>query len=140
MEKVERRSFVRVPYKSEVILKSQASRIDATIKNLCLAGGFINTKEEIEQDTEVEIEILFDDPLPADSNILNAKVVRIESEGIAVQFKGMSLNVYERLRDIIGDRYGDKEKVVSEFLKFMAQRKEDHANSCCCLPEYFIEL
>jgi len=140
MIKVERRSFARVPFESQVILKSQTSSIEATVKNLGLGGGFFNAREKIEQETDVEIEILFDDPLPADSNILNAKVVRIAPEGVAVQFKGMSLDVYERLRDIIGDMYGDKEKVVSEFLKFMSHSEEYHVRSCHCLPEYFIEF
>ncbi|MFZ0931555.1 MAG: PilZ domain-containing protein [Syntrophobacteraceae bacterium] len=119
MEKIERRSFVRVPFKSETILKSQDVRIEGTIKNLSIGGAFINTPEKIEQDTDVEIEIILDDPPPAVSVILSAKVVRLAPEGIAIKFTGMSLDVYERLRDVIADIQGDKRKVVEEFLKYM---------------------
>jgi PilZ domain len=119
MEKVDRRRFVRVPFKSETILKSQDARIEGTIKNLSFRGAFINTPEKIEQDTEVEIEIFLDDPPPAVSVILTAKVVRLAPEGIAIQFTGMYMDVYQRLRDIIADLHGDKKKVVAEFLKYM---------------------
>ena len=117
MEKVERRNFVRVPFKSETILKSKDARIEGTIKNLSLAGAFINTQEKIERDTEVEIEIILDDPPPAVIVIMSAKVVRLEPEGFAIQFRGMPMDAYERLRDVIADIHGDKRKAVAEFLK-----------------------
>jgi PilZ domain len=119
MEKVERRRFIRVPFKSETILKSKDAQIEGTINNLSLGGAFINTQEKIEQYTEVEIEFILHDPPPAVNVILSAKVVRLTPEGIAIQFTGMSMEVYERLRDIIADIHGDKKKVVAEFLKYM---------------------
>jgi len=119
MEKVDRRNFLRVPFKSETILKSQDARIVGTIENLSLAGAFINTQEKIEQDTEVEITIILDYPPPAVSVVMSAKVVRLAPEGIAVQFKGMPMDAFERLRDVIADIHGDKKKVVAEFLKYM---------------------
>jgi hypothetical protein len=119
MEKVERRNFVRVPFKSKTILKSQDARIEGTIKNLGLAGAFIITPDKIEQDTEVEIEIILDDSPPAVSVILSGKVARLAPEGIAIQFTGMYMDVYEQLRNVIADIHGDKRKVVEEFLKYM---------------------
>lgn len=119
MEKLERRNFLRVPFKSETILKYQDVRIEGKIENLSLVGAFVNTPEKIEQDTEIEIEIILEDPPPVVSVILNAKVVRLAPEGIAIKFTGMSMDVYERLRDIIADINGDKKKVVAEFLKYM---------------------
>jgi hypothetical protein len=119
MEKVERRRFVRVPFKSETILKTQDARIEGTINNLSFGGAFIKTQEKIEQDTEVEIEIILHEPPPAVNVILSAKVVRLAPEGIAIQFTGMSMDVYERLRDVIAGIHGDKKKVVAEFLKYM---------------------
>jgi len=119
MEKVERRTFVRVPFKSETILKTKDARIEGTINNLSLGGAFINTQERIEQDTEVEIEIILHDPPPDVNVILSAKVVRLAPKGIGIQFTGMSMDVYERLRDVIAYIHGDKRKVVEEFLKYM---------------------
>ena len=109
----------KVPFKSKTILKSKDARIEGTIMNLSIGGAFINTPEEIEEDTEVEIEIILDDPLPAVSVILSAKVVRLAPKGIAIQFTGMSMDVYERLRDVIADIHGEKRTVVAEFLKYM---------------------
>ena len=119
MQKVERRSFVRVPFKLETILKSEDARIEGTIANLSLGGAFINTQAKIEQNTEVEVEIILHDPQPEVNVVLSAKVVRLAPEGIAIQFTGMSMDVYERLRDVIAHIHGDKKKVVSEFLKYM---------------------
>ncbi|MGA2940079.1 MAG: PilZ domain-containing protein [Syntrophobacteraceae bacterium] len=119
MEKVERRRFVRVPFKSETILKTQDARIEGTINNLGLGGAFINTKGKIEQNTDVEIEIILHDPPPDVNVVLSAKVVRLAPEGIGIQFTGMSMEVYERLRDTIAGVHGDKKKVVAEFLKYM---------------------
>jgi hypothetical protein len=119
MEQVERRNFLRVQFKSETILKSRDVRIEGKIRNLSLAGAFITTREKIEQDTEVEVEIILDDPPPAVSVTLSAKVVRLEPEGVAIQFRGMPMDAYERLRDVISDIHGDKKRVVAEFLKYM---------------------
>jgi hypothetical protein len=119
MEKEERRNFVRVPFKFEAILKSQNAQVRGTIENVSLGGAFINTPGKIEQGTEVGIEILLDDLPPVLSVTLSAKVVRVVPEGIAIQFTGMSMEVFERLRDVIADIHGDKRKVVAEFLKYM---------------------
>jgi hypothetical protein len=119
MEKVERRRFVRVPFKSETILKTQDARIEGTINNLSFGDAFITTQGKIAENTEVEIEIILHDPPPAVNVILNAKVVRLAPQGIAIQFTGMSMDVYERLRDVIAGIHGDKKKVVAEFLKYM---------------------
>ena len=119
MEQVERRNFLRVQFKSETILKSRDVRIEGKIRNLSLAGAFITTREKIEQDTEVEVEIILDDPPPAVSVTLSAKVVRLEPEGVAIQFRGMPMDAYERLRDVISDIHGDKKRVVAVFLKYM---------------------
>ncbi len=119
MDNVERRNFLRVPFKSETILKTQDVRIEGKIKNLSLVGAFIETPEKMKRGTEVEIEFILDDPPPAVSVTLNAKVVRLEPEGIAIQFTGMSMEVYERLRDVIAEIHGDKRKVVAEFIKYM---------------------
>jgi hypothetical protein len=127
MEKVERRRFVRVPFKSETILKSQDARIEGTIKNLSLRGAFINTPEKIEQGAQIEIKIILDDSPPAVSVILSGKVVRVAPEGIGIQFTGMYMDAYERLRDVIADLHGDKRKVVAEFLKYM--NLEEHFKS-----------
>jgi len=97
MEEVENRSFVRVPFKSTTILKSQNVRIEGTIKNLSLAGAFINTREKIERDTEVEIEMIFDNAPSAVSVMLSGKVVRLEPEGIAIQFTDMSTGALARI-------------------------------------------
>jgi len=129
MERVERRSFVRVPFKSETILRTETANIQGTIKNLSLAGAFIKTHEKIEQHAEVEIEIILDDPPPAVNVMLSGKVMRIEPEGIAVQFTGMSMDVFERLRDIIADLHGDKGRVVAEFVKHMALGRKYHVES-----------
>ncbi len=119
MEKEERRRFLRVPFKSETILKTQDARIAGTINNLSLGGAFIDTRGKIEKDTEVEIEFILHDPPPAVNIILSAKVVRLAPDGIAIQFTGMSMDVYERLRDIIANIHGDKKKVLAEFIKYM---------------------
>jgi hypothetical protein len=119
MEKIQKRCFLRVPFKSETILKAQDALIDGTIKNLSIGGAFIDTPEKIEPDTRVEIEIILDDPPPSVTVILSAKVARLAPEGIAIKFTEMSMDTYERLRDIISDINGDKRKVVEEFLKYM---------------------
>jgi hypothetical protein len=119
MDMVERRSFVRVPFSAEVILKLRDTRITGRIENLSLGGAFISTPAKVERDTDVEVEIFLDDP-PSDlSVVLSAKVVRLAPDGIAIQFTGMSMDVFERLRDVIADIHGDKRKVVAEFLKYV---------------------
>ena len=97
MEKGERRCFVRVPFEYAAILKSQDAGIEGTIKNLGVAGAFINTPEKIEKDTEIEIEITLSNSQPSMSITLGAKVVRLEPDGIAVQFTEMSVGTLSRI-------------------------------------------
>ncbi len=111
MQGVERRSFVRVPFESTTVVRSQTAMVDGTIKNVCLAGAFINTPEMIPLDTHVEVAITPDKSPPDVDFTLSAKVVRLVPEGLGLQFTGMSPDVYGRLRDIIGDRLGDKAKM-----------------------------
>ena len=119
MEILEKRSFVRVPFRSEAILKSCDKKLTrGSIRNLSLGGAFIVTPEDIERDADMEVEIFLDDP-PSDLSVnLSAKVVRLLPEGVAIRFTELYLDIFEKLWDVISGNLADKDR-VEEFLRFM---------------------
>ena len=69
----------------------------------------------------VEVEIFLAEPASDISVVIGGTVARHARSEVAIEFSGMYLDEYERLRDVVANSLGDKRKVVEEFLKYMAQ-------------------
>jgi hypothetical protein len=125
MGTMEKRSFTRVPFSSEAVLKIRDARIRGLIENISLRGAYVKIQDELEVGQSLEMEIFLAEPASDLSLVLNGTVVRRSPDGIGIQFSGMSLDVYERIRDMIADIVGDKHKVVMEFIDYMSKRPGD---------------
>lgn len=115
----ERRRFSRVPFHPVVIARNRSIETDGRIENLSLHGALLNMKERIDIGCDLEIEIFLTDPAADISIKVNGKVVRYTPEGAAIQFTGMYLDDFGRLRDRIASILGDKKKVVEEFFAYL---------------------
>jgi hypothetical protein len=115
------RSFSRIPYRSEALLRSKEGEIMAPIENLSLNGVLLKTDLKLDIGKDVEVIIFLADPASDLAVDLNGTVARHIPEGIAVQFTGMYLDTFTRLRDLIGESLGDRRKVIEEFISFMSK-------------------
>jgi hypothetical protein len=120
MGMMDRRSFTRVPFRSEAILKAGGSTIDGFIENISLSGACIKVHEKLQVDQDLEIEIFLAEPASDLSVNLGGSVVWSSPEEIGVRFTGMYLDVYERIRDMIAGSVADKQTVLQEFLDYMS--------------------
>jgi len=119
MQTPDRRGSVRIPFSSETILRNQDMQFWGSIDNLSTGGAFITIPGKIELGAVLEIEIFLAEPASRISVVLNARVVRHTCVGMAVQFTGMSPDVFKQIRLAVAASSGEKKKAAEEFLKFM---------------------
>jgi len=81
----------------------------------------IKVAEKLELGLAVEVEIFLSEPASDVSVVLSGRIVRQTADGVAVEFSGMYLDDYERLRDVLARSLGNKRKVIEEFLEYMAK-------------------
>jgi hypothetical protein len=121
MSQKERRKFSRIPLNSIAIIRNRKAQNEGKIENLSLNGALVNLSERVESGGDLEIEIFVVEPKSDLSIKLNGKVLRQTTEGIAIQFTGMYLDDFGRLRDQIASNLGNKDKVVEEFLEYLSK-------------------
>ncbi|MEM5787858.1 MAG: PilZ domain-containing protein [Syntrophobacteraceae bacterium] len=126
MSPSERRSFSRVPFSSKAILLSSEGRVSGDIVNLGINGALIKVSNKIEVGREVELEMFLTGAASDVSFILNGVVVRHVADGVAIRFTGMYLDVFERLKAIVGEGFGSRGKIVEEFIRYMGTN-QDHS-------------
>jgi hypothetical protein len=119
MPQKEKRKFSRIPFKSIAIIRGRNLETEGKIENLSLNGVLVNMPERIETGRDLEVEIFLVEPASDISVKLDGKVSRHTPEGMAIQFTGMYLDDFGRLRDRIASVLGDKGKVIEEFLKYL---------------------
>lgn len=119
MQEDEKRKFSRIPFNSIAIVRNRKTQTKAKIENLSLNGVLLQMSERTETGCALELEIFLIEPASDISIKLCGKVLRQTAEGIAVQFTGMYLDDFGRLRDQIATRMGDKGKVIEEFLEYL---------------------
>ncbi len=124
MGMMDRRSFTRVPFRSEAIIKTGDAGVSGFIENISLSGACVKVHDKFEVGREVEIEIFLAEPASDLSVALNGTVVWISPGEIGIRFTGMYLDAYERIRDMIAGSVGDKQKVVEEFFDYMSKKQE----------------
>jgi hypothetical protein len=121
MPQNEKRKFSRVPFNSMATLRNRKTQLEGRIENLSLNGVLIKTSEQIEAGQDLEIEIFLAAPASDISIKLNGTALRHTSEGVAIQFSGMYLDDFGRLRDQIASSLEDKGKVIEEFLDYLSK-------------------
>lgn len=115
----ERRKFTRIPFSSKAILTSGDIQLSGTITNLSINGTLIKAPPKIDIGRPVEIQLFLTGSASNVSVTLTGEVVRHVSDGLAIKFTGMYLDVFEELRKAVTNGMGDGEKVVAEFLQYM---------------------
>ena len=116
---MDKRHFTRVVFQSEAIVKSKDKTLKGEIGNLSLNGIFLNAPGALPVSEPVEGEIFLSGTTSELALKMEGTVLRDSPEGLAIQFKGMSLDSFIYLKNIISYNRGDEEKVMEEFYEYM---------------------
>jgi len=119
----EKRSFTRVPFQSEAIVKSSDKTILCDLQNLSLNGLFLKTSEKIPVREPVELEILLSGSSSELSICLQGIVVRETEEGVAVQFQKMDLDSFIHLRNVVAYNCEDQTGIMEEFSRYIEKNR-----------------
>jgi len=114
-KQTDKRNKTRVEFRSEATVKHQDIIITGTISNLSLKGLLLNCTEKLPVNTTVDITITLSGSTTNLSININGKVIRLEDQGMAIEFFEMELDSFIHLRNIIF--YADRE--LHEFYEFM---------------------
>lgn len=123
---MEKRHFTRVVFQSEAVVKSKDESLKGEIGNLSLNGMFLNAPGALPVSEPVEVEIFLSGSTSKLVLKMEGTVARDTPEGLAIQFKGMSLDSFIHLKNIIAYNRGDEEKVMEEFYEYMRFNEAQH--------------
>ena len=114
---MEKRNFTRVEFSECASVKHDGQVFFGDIKNMSLQGLFIKTDQEKPLNTAVEITIY---NAPNSSFRLHANVVRCEKNGLGMQIKGMDVNSFVYLRNVVAMQCNDQGLVMRETYKMVS--------------------
>lgn len=111
---MERRHFTRVPCSAAVSLQHDDRTVVCQLENLCLKGFFVRTRFQIPPETPVSV-TFFQPPLA--SLGLEARVIRTDGPGLAIEIERMPVESFAVLRDIVSAQLHDPDAVLREVYK-----------------------
>jgi hypothetical protein len=103
------RHYTRVDYSAGASLWYEDHTVSCRIDNLSLRGMYLQTDLNLPLDAPVRVTV--NQP---QKSFINARVVRKEANGVALQINSMSANTFAYLRDIVAEKSCDSEKVIEE--------------------------
>ena len=117
----ERRTFTRVPFTIESIIRFKDRPIKGTVLNICLQGMFIDIPESLPVESMVGVEILLESTGSRKTLLLPGQVIRSGSRGTAVKLMNLDLDSYIVIRNFIMDAAGNPETIMDEFCRFISE-------------------
>ena len=126
------RRMSRISYKIEAEIKTANKDLHGEVCNLSLNGMFVNISDGFKIGDEIKSTIHLSTVNSEMSLNLAGDVVRIEPEGVAVQFKGIELDTFILLRNIVIYNNGNSDLIDKEFREYIiwnsSQQPDSKAN------------
>jgi len=119
---MEKRNFDRIPFQTKAIVRSKDATVIGIVENLSLDGIFLKTPEKLHLDKIVKIEVLFTGTSSQLSILLDGKIMRHETIGMAIQFKNIDMDAFFHLKNLISYTTNQAGKLTDEFRKFLKKR------------------
>ena len=117
-----KRKLSRVDFKIDAVVKADGVEFSSKVTNISLNGAFLETERRLDLGLVVDLSIVLSS-LNTDMKVqLKGDVVRLENEGVAVQFKDIELDSFVLLRNIVIYNTGDSSLVDREFEEFIQER------------------
>lgn len=110
------REFTRVPPKLEAVVAADAYHVSACeTRDISMHGVFVVTDDTLPQGTSCEVTLYLSGSFDEIEIALNGKVVRIDNNGMAIEFEKVDLESFEHLKKIILLNANDTDAVTAEF-------------------------
>ena len=116
---MEKRNFDRIPFQTKAIVRSKDTTVIGIVENLSLDGIFLKTPEKLNLNRIVKIELLFTGTSSQLSILLDGKIMRHETIGMAIQFKNVDMDAFFHLKNLISYNTNQVGKLVDEFQRFV---------------------
>ncbi|MBL6991318.1 MAG: PilZ domain-containing protein [Bacteriovoracaceae bacterium] len=111
----DRRGRVRSVCEHEIALRFDGSDFtDYTTRNISLSGMYVNTKNPPVCTLQSNVEIILSSIHDDIKHKVKGHIVRIESEGVAIQFDSMDVNAFGYLKLIVLYSSEDLESTIDE--------------------------
>jgi hypothetical protein len=116
---MEKRNFDRIPFQTKAIVRSKDTTVIGIVENLSLDGIFLKTPEKLNLNRIVKIELLFTGTSSQLSILLDGKIMRHETIGMAIQFKNVDMDAFFHLENLISYNTNQVGKLEDEFQRFV---------------------
>jgi len=116
---MEKRNFDRIPFQTKAIVRSKDTTVIGIVENLSLDGIFLKTPEKLNLNRIVKIELLFTGTSSQLSILLDGKIMRHETIGMAIQFKNVDMDAFFHLKNLIAYNTNQVGKLKDEFQRFV---------------------
>lgn len=118
MSDSEKRKFTRIPFEIAISLSTDTQRISASrMRDVSLGGMFVFTGETLPLNSLCNVEIEVIGPGSQLRVRLEADVIRIEPDGIALKFAKMDMNSLIHLKHLITIHAEAPEVIDEEYFK-----------------------
>ena len=121
---MERRRFIRVPFRTPVTVISQRLRTKAETENLSIKGTYVRTAEAMDPNERVWLRLT----LSGEEQgylMVSGMVVRQDEGGIGIEFGPMHIGTFLALKGVVADILGDEERVMDELFRFVENGSND---------------
>ncbi len=125
---LEKRTFTRVDYDVEATLQYEGEEFTSQILKLSPKGALVNTGASPMKGHSVAIKFWADLGGKPIGVCCPGRVIRADSKGIGIEFEGLDMDTFKRLRDIVVANSFDPSLVVEEFEDFV-WRWEEHTEA-----------
>lgn len=123
---VNNRNFSRVNFTIDALLTQADKTIKGEVKNVSLQGIFVETDDKLDAALPLDITFQLSGADPDTAIKATGSVVRMEDNGIALKFTKLDVDSFAHLRNIVSYQYGDGDKIIGEFFKYLdGQGKND---------------
>ncbi|NLM46791.1 MAG: PilZ domain-containing protein [Firmicutes bacterium] len=117
---MEKRRFTRVPFRTEVEITAGELKFKGEVKDLSLKGMCVLTEHLLEVGTPVDILLSLTGKQSNLVIMLQGKVLRKDTNSIAVYFDTVELDSFIHLKNIVAYNSTDPEKIMAEYIRGLA--------------------
>ena len=114
----EKRKKTRVDFKTQVILKTDESEIEAEAnsKDISIKGIFVNTEKKIPVGTPCDIEILLTGTSTRLALSIKGIITRQDASGLGIVFDSMDIDSHFHLKNIVVQNASDPDVIEKEMV------------------------
>ena len=119
-----RREFTRVPLRLEVGLSTQEGCVfSGPARDLSLIGVYVQGDCALSLNTPCSVRIRLNDQIDGPCVQATGQVVRVEPDGVAVEFTAVPLGALEHLRNLVLYNASDPTEIEKEFSSHIGLRR-----------------